>query len=482
MSSLKFNKDFFFGFSEAGFQFEMGLPGLEDPNTDWWQWVHSADNIASGVVSGDLPENGPGYLCLYNEDHEIASKLGANVLRVGLEWSRLFPSSTRDIYVDIERDDAGVISRIEIPQSSLNELMTRINKKAVESYRSLLRDWVDRGGKIILNLNHFTLPLWLHNPIEVRYRGVDRAPAGWLHEEAIIEFTKYAYIVSQLFSDLVDSWSTLNEPNVVALMGYLFTSSGFPPSIPSMEYAMLALKNMAIAHARAYDTLKEITRKPVGAIVNFMWIEPLNPEREEEKAIASQVSYFYNNIFIDTVTNGVSLLGASDSLRNKLDWIGVNYYTRMIVTGEPNKWKPVPGYGYLCQPRGISKDMRPCSDFGWEIYPEGLEKTLISLNERYRKPIIVTENGIADEYDYLRPRFILEHLVSTWRALSQGVDVKGYLHWSLIDNYEWAKGYSMKFGLVKVDLETKKRKLRPSALLFKEIATRKEIPEKLQYL
>lgn len=102
---MKIPRDFLLGFSESGFQFEMGYPGHEDPYTDWWQWVHSPDNIAGGIVSGDLPENGPAYLALYKVDHDIAESLGANTLRLGVEWSRLFPESTRDVKVSVERDE-----------------------------------------------------------------------------------------------------------------------------------------------------------------------------------------------------------------------------------------------------------------------------------------------------------------------------------------------------------------------------------------
>jgi len=102
-------KGFLLGFSESGFQFEMGLPGSEDPNSDWWVWVHDHENMLSGVVSGDLPENGPGYWNLYKVDHDLAFKLGMNCARIGVEWSRVFPKPTRDIRVDVDRDEDGNI-------------------------------------------------------------------------------------------------------------------------------------------------------------------------------------------------------------------------------------------------------------------------------------------------------------------------------------------------------------------------------------
>lgn len=463
----------------------MGFPGQEDPYSDWWIWVHDPDNIASGIVSGHLPENGPGYLTLYKQDHDLAERLGADVLRLGVEWSRLLPEPTRDIKVNIERDEEGLITRVEIPESSLRELVQRVNRKAVEDYRRVFSDWKNRGKVLILNLNHFTLPLWIHNPLEVRKHGIKLTPAGWLSEETVIEFAKYSYLVAYLFNEYVDKWSTFNEPFVVPVAGYLFTRSGFPPGIPSIEYMFTALRNEVMAHVVSFNILKETTGKPVGLIYNFTWMEPLSIDKAEDIEAAERASYTYNYMFLDSITTGSSLIATSNSYKNKVDWIGVNYYSRMVVTADkasPAGWKPVQGYGSLCVPGGFSKDERPCSDFGWEIYPNGLEKILIELNKRYKLPLIVTENGIADAVDRYRPMYLLTHIYSITRAVSQGVDVKGYLHWALVDNYEWAMGYNMKFGLVKVDFETKRRYLRPSALLYREIAKNKEIPDELLYI
>lgn len=481
---MKLPKSFLMGFSESGFQFEMGLPGLEDPNSDWWQWVHDSDNVASGIVSGDLPEHGPAYLALYREDHNLAERLGADVIRIGVEWSRILPKPTKSVSIDVERDDSGLISRVHVNERVLRELRELSNRAMIEKYKELVKDWVSRGKKLIVNLNHFTLPLWIHNPVEVRRQGLCAQAKGWLDESTVVEFAKFAILVATELGEYVDLWSTLNEPNVVAIMGYMNPYAGFPPGIVSSELAFTALKNQAVAHARAYDVLKEYTGKPVGVIVNFAWIEPYNPESEHDATAARNISEVYNYMFLDTVTRGVSLLAASESLRNRVDWIGVNYYTRMVVEarGGFGNWKQVNGYGYLCPPGGFSRAERPCSDFGWEVYPEGLEHILEEVYGRYSIQLLVTENGIADSWDRYRSYYIIAHVASISRALSKGVDVRGYMHWSLIDNYEWARGYQMKFGLVRVDLSSKKRYLRPSALVFREIAREKEVPEELFFM
>ncbi len=171
-------------------------------------------------------------------------------------------------------------------------------------------------------------------------------------------------------------------------------------------------------------------------------------------------------------------------MKGRVDWLGVNYYSRIAfdrVNG--HVVPPLPGYGFSGGVRkGYAKSGRPCSDFGWEIYPEGLEKLLRELNERYGLPMMITENGMADEADRYRSYYLVSHLRAIHSAIEAGADIRGYLHWSLTDNYEWAKGFQMKFGLLKVDWESKRRYIRPSALVFKEIATQKAIPEELSHL
>jgi beta-galactosidase len=169
-----------------------------------------------------------------------------------------------------------------------------------------------------------------------------------------------------------------------------------------------------------------------------------------------------------------------DYLGQRLDWLGVNYYTRFVIKGRKSLLAKlfagipaipdiVQNYGFACQPKSKSADGMPTSDLGWEIFPEGLCEAL-KLMERYNCPLYVTENGIADEKDELRPEFIVEHLNMLERAIDEEkIDVRGYFHWSLTDNYEWANGFKMKFGLFAVDLKTKKRTIRKSAKVYKKI-------------
>jgi len=171
-----------------------------------------------------------------------------------------------------------------------------------------------------------------------------------------------------------------------------------------------------------------------------------------------------------------------DYLKDRLDWLGVNYYSRLVVKGRAFMLAKVfagtsvipsvvQGFGFDCQPNSRSTDNLLTSDIGWELYPEGLFDALKAMKE-FGKPLYITENGVADEKDVLRPKFLIEHLKVLERAINEEkIDVRGYFHWSLTDNYEWAKGFGQKFGLYSVDSKTKLRKARQSTEVLRGIIT-----------
>ncbi|RJS83373.1 glycoside hydrolase family 1 protein [Candidatus Bathyarchaeota archaeon] len=509
---MVFPEGFLWGVSISGFQFEMGdREGRNvDPNTDWYAWVHDSNNIRRGLVSGDLPENGVNYWELYKRDHRIAERLGLNAYRIGVEWSRIFPRATFKVEVDVDRDGWGKISRIHVDGSALERLDEMADKKAVEHYRAVVEDLRSRGFKVFVCLNHFTLPLWIHDPITARDTRLRRGPRGWVDEETLIEFTKYCAYVAWRLGDLVDEWATFNEPMVVPEAGYMTTQSGFPPGVTDFKALRRAAIHMAVAHARAYDAIKrwdtvkadEDSSSPadIGLIHNVIPIIPLDEERGLDVKAAEFLDRLHNHFFLKAVSegwldrdfNGVRDKGEVRSdMRGRLDWLGVNYYTRHVVKGRRSilarlilKMTSIPelanGYGFSCKPNSVSADGRPTSDFGWEVYPEGLLKALKAV-VGYGKPLYLTENGIADAEDKLRPTYIVEHLKVLDEAINlEGIPVRGYLHWSLTDNYEWAKGFRMKFGLYSVDLETKRRSARRSARLLKKIIEEGGITRKVE--
>ena len=508
---IEFPQNFLWGVNESGFQFEMG--GAEkdiDANTDWYVWAHDSENIRKGIVSGDLPEKGINYWDLYQSDHALAKELGLNSYRIGIEWSRIFPGSTSAVEVGIERAPDGHMAKIDVDERAIEKLDSVANQEALKHYRSIINDLRAKGFKAMVCLNHSSLPLWVHDPIVSHKTRLRRGPRGWFDESTVVEFTKFSAYVARKFGDLVDMWATFNEPMIVLIEGYLTPESGFPPAVRSLKAFKKASAHMVLAHARAYeaikrwDTAKADGDSPspagVGIILDVAPMHPLNPGREIDVKAARFADHLNNHFFTQAITtgwvdenfNGIRDKGeVKEYMRDRLDWIGVNYYTRAVLkgrrllsllvklfTGMPAAPEPASGYGPTCDPNSKSLDGHPASDAGLEIYPEGIAEAA-RLMKDYGKPMYITETGVADAEDRLRADFIREHLKVLAKAIrEEKLDVRGFLYWALTDNYEWSKGFKMKFGLYAVDLNTKKRDMRKSASVLSDIIKHRTVGEK----
>lgn len=471
----------------AAFQYEMGFsPESIDPNSDWYVWLHDGKNIEEGRVSGDVPEQGPGYWDLFRRDHKWAQWLGLNAWRMNPEWSRIFPKSTREVKVTVNRDDEG-IKDVEVGEKALESLDKLANERAVKRYEEIFRDIKGRGIKLVLNLYHWPLPLWLHDPIRARDTNLREGPRGWVDEEAVVEFAKFSAYIAWRFGEFVDMWSTFNEPNVTWTLGYM--GGNFPPGVNNISGMKAAAVNIVEAHARAFDQIKRIVGRDakVGVIYAVAPAEPVD-DREESREAARKANYVSNLWFMEAVVRGLldKGFGAATEgpvvrrrdLRDRADWIGVNYYTRVVVeaSGDPLGYRIVDNYGFSCKPGRPSAAGRPVSDFGWELYPEGLREA-IRMYTSYGKPIAVTENGMADSRDANRPWFLVANLYHLFKAIEEdGANVFGYFHWSLLDNLEWAAGYRMRFGLIHVDMKSKRRAPRPSAFLYRHVIENNGLP------
>jgi beta-galactosidase len=507
--AASFPDGFRWGTAISGFQTEMGgRPDNRDPRSDWWAWVHDPSNIAAGRVSGDLPERGPGHWTVFREDIRRARNLGVEVFRLSIEWSRIFPSST-----------AGVDASAGITPAVLSELDARANQSAVAHYRAVLQEIRRKGLTPFVTLNHFTLPIWIHDAIAARdaFAGVGPndppptgfGPAGWLDRSTVEEFAKYSAYLAWKFGHLVDLWSPLNEPLVVATAGYVnvptVLSGNFPPGVFSFTAALAVLLNQVEAHAAAYDAVSRFDTHDidgdgdaasVGVVHNMVAFHPADPNRSLDVAGAANANQLFNRTWLDAVVRGnvdANANGTIDpgehhpELAGKADFIGVNYYLRGVAQGLGTPVTPViplldfiPTIAYRT-PENPTAPPCPstCSDFGWEIYPPGLGEVLAVAGE-YGLPIYVTENGIADADDDQRPSYLVRHLEVLQEVIARGVaDVRGYLHWSLVDNFEWASGYFPKFGLYSFDADTLRRRARRSAKYFRRIARKNAIPSSL---
>ncbi len=189
-----FSKRFLLGFSLSGFQSEMGLSDA-DENSDWWKWVHDKNNVRTGIVSGDMPEEGVAYWDLYETYNKVARDLGANAFRLGIEWTRLFPRATNDIKVDVVEENRD-IKNINVTDETLNSMDKVVNAKAVEHYRKIFKNVKDNNMYLIINAYHWPLPIELHDPILSRESGLSYEKNGWLNHKTVVEFTKYAAYVA----------------------------------------------------------------------------------------------------------------------------------------------------------------------------------------------------------------------------------------------------------------------------------------------
>ena len=494
-----FPDGFLWGTAISGFQSDMGVGAPNDTGNDWWVWVHDQTNIDGDRVSGDEPETGPGFWNLYTDDARLVRhRLKSNALRLSIEWSRIFPSSTASV------DASGGFT-----PAVLAALDALADHSAVAHYRAVLAELRARKLEPMLTLNHFTLPLWIHEPLGVRdaFAGVgadDPVPgglsqAGWLDPAIVGEFAKFAAYAGWKLGDLVDLWCTINEPVVVIVSGYInFPGIGgnFPPGVLNFPAILATIPNLVEGHARAYDALHATdgadangdgTAVAAGVVHNMVAFHPRNPAQPLDVDGAAHADYIYNRVYLNAVTSGdfdANLDGTIDGaemrpdLAGRSDFIGVNYYLRAVVAGIGGPVSAhiplfdfLPTFSYRT-PHAPSAPVCPsvCSDFGWEIYPVGLREVLTFVGT-LGLPVYVTENGIADEADTLRGQYLFDHLSTLQGVVADGVaDVRGYFHWSLTDNFEWASGYYPKFGAASFDPTTGRRRLRAGVRPLRSIA------------
>ena len=313
----------------------------------------------------------------------------------------------------------------------------------------------DRGIAPMVTLHHFTNPLWLAEK------------GGWENPEVVEFFERYTEKVVKELGDLCDLWCTINEPMVYVALSYFDVV--WPPGANSLPRAIKVFRNMVRAHGRAYRTIHRLLPKAQVSIAKHMRVfDPASPASRADRLAARWLDHLFNGAQLAALTMGRMLppFGAWELVPeavDSLDFIGLNYYSRDMVAFD------LTDPGSLFARRFSNRDGEFSME-GWgEVYPEGLYRLLRRLS-KYHKPIYVTEVGIPDNTDAQRPRYILPHAAATQRAIREGVPVKGWYFWSLVDNFEWAEGYSARFGLIEIDFETQARRLKRSARLYTEIA------------
>lgn len=413
----QFPETFLWGAATAGYQVEGN-----SRRTDFWEWEQAPGRIARGDKSGaacDWWEGGR-----WREDFDRAAADGHTTHRLSVEWSRVQPAPDR-------WDD-----------------------EALDHYRQMVRGLRERGLTPLVTLHHFVNPPWLAE------RG------GWERVETVSLFERYVRRAAAVLGEFVDLWATINEPNVYLFQGWV--GGVFPPGKRDLFLAMRVGANLLRGHAAAYHALRELQpAAQIGLPIHFRPILPAQPGFALDEWVARTQFDLFSSLFPDAIRTGRMRQIARPALaipeaRGTLDYLGLNYYTADVARFDLTN--PMELFGRRTFPVGAEVD-----DAGvYASYPAGFFDSL-KWCHACGLPVYVTENGIGDEADKLRPRYLLTHLRQLWRALNFNWDVRGYYHWSLVDNFEWERGWTHRFGLYAVDIETQTRTPRASARLYAEV-------------
>ncbi len=413
-ATYHFPKGFLWGTATASHQVEGN-----NTNNNWWKWEQEGHTNGSSAVAADW------WGGRWREDFDRAAETGQNAHRLSVEWSRIQP--TPDTW----------------------------DEEAIEKYRTMLRGLKDRGITPMVTLHHFTDPLW------VTERG------AWETDAIVPLFEKYVRKVVDALKEYCTLWCTINEPNVYALSGYV--QGVFPPGKKDLKQAMQVLAVMLKGHAAAYRAIHEL--QPEARAGYALHYRPMVP-----RLSWSPLDMLMRNIRYSGVNSGFPTAISTGVMKTPLgnfnipeakgtqDYLGLNYYSVDTV------WFDLAKAGEMFSNSGYPKNADMSVTGMIANIPEGIHDSIKWIVRTYPNlPIIITENGVEDFDDHLRPRYLAQHLHQVWRAVNFNWPVKGYFHWSLVDNFEWERGWTQRFGLWGLDLDTQKRIRRPSVDLYAEI-------------
>lgn len=394
-------------------------------NNDWWAWEQqNPERIRDGRPSGACAQWWRGRA---EGDLEMARSLGHNAHRMSLEWSRIEPE----------------------PGS--------FSPGAVHRYRQILARGRDLGLSMHVTLNHFTLPAWVAKA------------GGWLAPDTVTRFGRYARHVAETLGDLVSRVYTINEPMVLAYKGYV--QGMWPPGRRQPREAARCVGRQLDGHAAAHAAYKEVRpNTPVGLALNLPTIGPSRPEYRSDRWAARSQDWLINGVLLELLRTGrrwppLSLRPELRPIPCSWDFIGINYYGAYQVRMDRGR-----------RPRFVQEPTVATETADWGQPSGDAFEAMLKRLSGLGRPILVSENGLFDPLDELRPGYIRDHVRAVHRAIGAGAPVAGYFHWSLIDNFEWAQGWTTPFGLVALDPDTQERRIKPSAYVLRDIAQSNHVP------
>jgi beta-glucosidase len=436
---FQFPDSFLWGSATSAYQIE-GSPTADGAGPSIWQrFAHTPGNITHGDT-GDVACD---HYRRFESDVALMKKLGLQAYRFSVAWGRVLPDGTGSV-----------------------------NAKGMDFYERLVDCLLAHGIQPMATLYHWDLPEALDN------RG------GWLNPDIAYWFADYASLMFRTLDDRVKLWCTLNEPWVVTDGGYLHGT--LAPGHRNLYEAPIATHHLMRAHGAAVQTYRSVGQHQIGLVVN---IEPKHPASNTEQDLAAtrRADAYMNRQYLDPAIYGrypeemAQIFGDAwpqwpqpdmELIRQPIDFLGVNYYTRSVNRHDDSAW-PV-------RAAPVRQSQATITETGWEVYPQGLTDTLLWLKNRYGDlPLYVTENGsafydppVAEDGqldDPLRVNYLQKHLKAIHQAIAQGVNLRGYFAWSLLDNLEWSHGFSKRFGLVHVNLQTQERTPKSSAHFYARV-------------
>lgn len=439
---ISFPKGFKWGTATAAYQIEGSWKADGKGPSIWDTFSHIPGKI-SDATSGDTACD---HYRLWKDDTTLMKRLGLGAYRFSIAWTRLFP------------DGKGPL-----------------NRKGLAFYDKLIDELLKKKIDPFVTLYHWDLPHALH------------LEGGWTNRETADRFADYTEAAVKKFGDRVKNWITLNEPLIAYGAGYYVGEHA--PGEKSMIKALRAAHTLMLAHAKSLERIRAINRKLKVGISHAL--TPVYPAEPSDKRAEKMANAFMMQIFMDPIFKGhypksiewlIKLMnwGIKDSdfdlIKQPVDFIGVNNYTRNIVK---NTLMPIPGF------KSVTPDYDGVkfTEMGWEVFPDGIYNTLMWIKNEYgNPPVYITENGAAypDKVekkkvnDLDRIEFLKQYLAMVNRAISEGADVRGYFVWSLLDNFEWAHGYTKRFGLIYTDYKTQERIIKESGKWYSELCKKGE--------
>ncbi len=418
-SQTTFPKDFIWGTATAAHQIEGN-----NENTNWGEWEKDTTHIKD-KSNAKIAVDGWNRA---KDDIKLMKDLGVNSYRFSLAWNKIEPENDK------------------------------FDETSLRHYDDLINDLKANNIEPMITLHHFTHPQWFEQL------------GAFEREENIKHFVEFSKLVFARYHDRVKFWVTLNEPNVFVTSAYFNTV--FPPGKSDSKLGAEVLKNMLKAHVEIYRALKPsedgTQNVQIGLATSIFQFEPYRRWHLGDWAIARISSNTFNESVLGFFRTGtmnfyapfdVNLSYTDSEAPNTVDFIGVNYYSHYAYKFD---------FDFKKATQSLAVEGEEMTDMPYTIYTEGIYRAIRDVST-LKKPIIITENGISDSKDSRRANYIKQSLYSISKAIKDGYDVRGYYYWSLMDNFEWAEGYTQKFGLYEVDLQTQERKLREGSKAFVEI-------------